>query len=205
VIIDWHGYDLHLEEAKAFFKEMALAYGKYPHVIYEIYNEPVNVTWNEVKSYSIEVIKTIRAIDPDNIILVGSPHWDQDVHLVADDPIKGYNNIIYTLHFFADTHREFFRKRGDYAISKGIPLFVSESAGTSATCDRPVNDKEWLLWIKWMKNNAISWITYSVADAQETCCMLKPSASSKGGWKESDLTEPGIKTRKLLRGETIVE
>lgn len=201
VLIDWHSYDLHLEEAKAFFKEMAEKYGKYPNVIYDIYNEPVNVTWKEVKAYSIEVIKTIRAIDSANIILAGCPHWDQDVRIVADDPIKGYSNIMYSLHFYADTHREFLRKEGEYAISKGIPLFVSESAGTSATCDRPVNYEEWLLWIKWLKKNNISWITYSIADAEETCAMLKPSAASIGGWKESDLKESGIKTRRLLRGE----
>jgi endoglucanase len=201
VIIDWHSYDLHLEEAKVFFKEMAEKYGKYPHVIYDIYNEPVNVSWKDVKSYSIEVIKTIRAIDPDNIIIVGCPHWDQDVHVVADDPIQGYSNLLYSLHFYADTHRDFLRKRGDYAISKGIPLIVTESAGTSATCDRPVNDKEWLLWIDWMKKNQISWITYAIADATETCSMLKPSAGSSGGWKESDMQEAGIKTRKLLRNE----
>jgi endoglucanase len=200
VIIDWHSYDMHLGEARTFFKEMAAKYGSFPHVIYEIYNEPVNVTWKEVKEYSIEVIKAIRAIDPDNIILVGCPHWDQDVHLVADSPIKGYSNIMYSLHFFADTHREFLRRQADYAISKGIPLFVSESAGTSATCDRPVNYNEWMLWVKWMKENYISWITYSIADAEETCAMLKPSASSSGGWKESDLSDSGRKTRELLRG-----
>jgi endoglucanase len=92
------------------------------------------------------------------------------------------------------------RRQADYAISKGIPLFVSESAGTSATCDRPVNYNEWMLWVKWMKENYISWITYSIADAEETCAMLKPSASSSGGWKESDLSDSGRKTRELLRG-----
>ena len=201
VIIDWHSYDIHLEEAKAFFKEMAEKYGKYPNVIYDIYNEPVNVTWDTVKTYSVEVIKTIRAIDPDNIIVVGCTHWDQDVHIVADNPIQGYSNLIYSLHFYADTHREFFRRIGDYALSKGLPIFVTESAGTSATCDRPVNDKEWHLWIDWMKKNQISWITYSIADSEETCAMLKPSAASSGGWKESDLKESGIKTRALLRNE----
>jgi endoglucanase len=201
VIIDWHSYDLHLEEAKAFFREMAEKYGKYPHVIYDIYNEPVNVSWKEVKAYSLEVINAIRAIDPDNVIVVGCPHWDQDVNTVADDPIKGYSNIMYSLHFYADTHRDWLRQRADYAISKGIALFVTESAGTSATCDRPVNDYEWKLWVEWLKANYISWITYSIADAEETCAMLKPSAASTGGWKDSDLKESGYKARAWLRDE----
>ena len=38
VIIDWHSHNIKLEEAKAFFKEMARTYGSYPNVIYEIFN-----------------------------------------------------------------------------------------------------------------------------------------------------------------------
>lgn len=74
VIIDWHSHEIHTEEAKQFFAEMAEKYGKQPNVIYEIFNEPVNDSWEKVKEYSIEVIKAIREKDPDNVILVGSPH-----------------------------------------------------------------------------------------------------------------------------------
>jgi endoglucanase len=145
------------------------------------------------------MIKTIRAIDPDNIILVGNPHWDQDVHLVADNPITGFTNIMYTLHFYAATHKQELRDRGDYALKKGIPLFVSESAGMSANGNGPLNYEEWQKWIDWMVKNKISWITWSVADKNETCSMLNPSASSDGNWEEKDLKESGAKTREYLR------
>src|SRR4051812_2852582 len=78
VIIDWHSHNINLQEAKGFFIEMAKKYGTYPNVIYELFNEPDYETWEQVKAYSTEIITAIRAIDPDNIILVGSPHWDQD-------------------------------------------------------------------------------------------------------------------------------
>jgi len=200
VIIDWHSHGIQLESAKRFFKEMAEKYGKYPHVIYEIFNEPVNDPWDTIKAYSVEVIKTIREIDPDNVILVGNPHWDQDVHLVADNPIKGFDNLMYTLHFYADTHGQFLRDRGNYALEKGIPIFVSESAGMAASGDGPINYNEWQLWIDWMKKNQISWISWSIADKNESCSMLNPSASSTGNWKDTDMKESGIKTRELYRG-----
>lgn len=200
VIIDWHSHNLKLEEAKAFFAMMAQTYGSNPHVIYEIFNEPDdNQNWLDVKNYSIEVINTIRAIDPDNIILVGSPHWDQDIHLVADDPILGQTNIMYTLHFYAATHGKYLRDRGDYALEKGIPLFVSESAGMYATGDGAINYKEWNDWIDWMEHKQISWINWSIADKDETCSVLKSSASSTGNWTEDDLKESGIACRNLLR------
>ncbi len=199
VIIDWHSHGIQLEAAKTFFAEMAEKYGKYPHIIYEIFNEPVRDPWEEIKSYSIEVIKVIREFDPDNVILVGSPHWDQDIHIVADDPITGYQNLMYTLHFYAATHGQSLRDRGDYAMEKGIPLFVSESAGMSANGDGPINYQEWNTWIDWMRKNQISWVSWSITDKNETCSMLYPGASSEGNWKDSDLKESGLKTRELLR------
>ncbi len=199
VLIDWHSHNIKLEEAKTFFTQMATVYGSYPNVIYEIFNEPDQETWQEVKAYSTEVISTIRAIDPDNIILVGSPHWDQDIHLVADDPIKGFKNIMYTFHFYAATHKQSLRDRGNYALQKGVPIFISESAGMEASGNGKINDEEWDKWINWAEENKISWINWSVSDKDETCSVLKTTAKSKGGWKKKDLKESGIKCRNMIR------
>jgi endoglucanase len=199
VIIDWHDHNIHLKEAKAFFAEMAALYGKQPNVIYELYNEPDYETWPEVKAYSEELIKTIRAIDPENIILVGCPRWDQDIHLPAADPIKGYSNLMYTVHFYAGTHKQWLRDKTDEAIKSGLPIFISECAGMEASGDGPINYEEWQKWIDWMEARGLSWITWSVSDKNETCSVLKPSAASGGNWKESDLKESGIKIREYLR------
>jgi endoglucanase len=198
VIIDWHSHGIQLSEAKEFFSEMAKIYGKYPNVIYEIFNEPDKETWAEVKSYSEEIISAIRLEDPDNIILVGSPSWDQDIHLPAADPIKGAN-LMYTLHFYAATHKQWLRDRADAAIKSGLPIFVSESAGMEATGNGPLDLVEWQNWINWMEENKISWITWSVSDKDETCSVLKPSANSNGKWKDGDIKESGLRTREFLR------
>lgn len=198
VIIDWHDHHINLEPAKEFFELMAKEYGEYPHVIYEIFNEPVKQSWDEVKAYSREVIEVIRKHDPDNIILVGSPHWDQDLHLVAESPLEGYNNIMYTLHYYAATHGQFLKERGEMALKAGCPLFISESAGMEANGDGPLDLEAWQGWIDWAENNKVSWVTWSIADKDESCSMLYPSASSKGKWKEKDLKESGKKMKELL-------
>lgn len=198
VIIDWHSHTIKKAEAVGFFREMARKYKKYPNVIYEIFNEPERDSWKDVKAYSEEVIKAIREIDTSNIILVGSPHWDQDVNLVADDPIIGYKNIMYTLHFYAATHHQFLRERGDYAISKGLPLFVSECAGMEASGNGPIDHEEWQKWLQWMSENRISWAAWSVSDKDETCSMMLPTASSEGNWGNSDLKGWGRMVRDQL-------
>lgn len=199
VIIDWHSHNINLPEAKAFFREMAGKYGRHPHVIYEIFNEPDDESWDAVKEYSNEIIQAIRELDPDNIILVGSPHWDQDLHLVADAPLTGWTNIMYTLHYYAATHHQFLRDRGSEALKKGIPLFISECAGMEATGNGPINDQEWQHWIDWAETNKVSWVTWSVSDKDETCSVLLPSASSTGNWGDGDLKESGLKARDLIR------
>ena len=199
VIIDWHSHNINLEESKVFFDEMSKKYGKYPNIIYEVFNEPDYETWPEVKAYAEEVIKVIRNNDPNNLILVGSPRWDQDVNLPAEDPIKGYNNLMYTMHFYAATHQKVLRDRTDEAIKSGLPIFVSESAGMEATGDGPLDYKAWQEYINWMESKKISWITWSVSDKDETCSILKKSAKSNGNWKKKDLNESGIKVRELLR------
>lgn len=199
VIIDWHSHNVNLKEAKEFFAEMSKKYAKYPNVIYEIFNEPDHETWPEIKAYAEEVIKVIRENDPNNIILIGSPHWDQDVNLPAADPIKGYSNLMYTMHFYAATHGKELRDKTDEAIKSGLPIFISESAGMEATGDGPLNYQAWQEYIDWMEGRKLSWITWSISDKDETCSILKKSAKSEGKWKKEDLKESGIKVREYLR------
>jgi endoglucanase len=71
----------------------------------------------------------------------------------------------------------------------------------SANGNGPIDYKEWQRWIDWMKQNNISMVFWSIADKDETCSMLYPTASPTGNWSASDLKESGIKTRELLRGK----
>lgn len=201
VIIDWHAHNLHQAEAVAFFTEMAERYGKQPHVIYEIFNEPEkDETWEQVKDYATAVIGAIRKHDPDNIVIVGSPEWDQRIDTVAADPLKGQTNVMYSVHFYAGTHHQWLRDRTRAAISAGIPVFVTESSGAEASGQGANNYVEWKAWIDFMENSRVSWLNYSVSDkAGETISVLKPGARSSGGWSDDELTESGQYVRKLLR------
>ena len=196
VIIDWHDHNLHEKEAIEFFSRMAADYGNNPHVIYEIFNEPDYETWPEVKSYSEKVIAAIREKDPDNIILLGTPRWDQDIHLAAADPVRGFSNLMYTMHFYAGTHKQWLRDRTDEAIKAGLPVFVSECAGMEATGDGPVDHKEWEAFVQWMDSRKLSWIAWSVSDKKETCSVLLTAARSRGKWKGNVIKEWG----QLVRG-----
>lgn len=197
VIIDWHSHGLYKEEAKSFFRQMAVRYQGVPNVIYEIFNEPVEDTWADVKRYAEEVIACIRAIDDEALILVGTPHWDQDIHLAANDPIKNARNIMYTLHFYAATHSAWLRDRADYALQKGLPIFVSECAGMEASGDGKIDMVEWNKWMNWMERRSVSWAAWCIADKNETCSMLKHSAAVSK-WNTKDIKEWGYVVKSVL-------
>jgi len=201
VIVDWHDHNAHEHEQHAirFFKEMASKYGEYPNVIYEIYNEPEKVSWTKtVKPYSERIVETIREIDPDNLIIIGTPSWCQDVDEAADDPLKG-KNLVYALHFYAATHGAELRQKAQYALNKNIPLFVSEFGTCLASGDGFLDSTETELWFDFMDKNHLSWCNWSIGNKNETASALIPGARYYGQWKVKHLTRSGRIIRHKLR------
>jgi endoglucanase len=197
VIVDWHDHNAqnHQEQSIAFFKELATEYGNYPNLIYEIYNEPLQVNWkNVIKPYAEAVIAEIRAIDPDNIIVVGNSTWSQDVDVVARDPIAGVN-LAYALHFYAATHKQWLRDKATFALNKGIALWVTEFGTCESSGSGVLDYAESKKWFDFMDANLLSWCNWSIADKVETSAALKPGASASGNWEKSDLTESGVLVR----------
>ena len=204
-IIDFHSHVAHQYQAQsiAFFQEMARKYGNTNNVIYEVFNEPLNThPWSStVKPYAIEVIKAIRAIDPDNLIIVGTPTWSQDVDIAANDPITGYANIAYTLHFYAGTasHGQPLRDKATIALNKGIALFVTEWGSVNADGAGGVNVAETNAWLAFMKANNISNANWSLVDKAEGSAALVAGASANGGWTDAQLTVSGALAKNNIK------
>jgi polyisoprenoid-binding protein YceI len=198
VIIDWHTHTAEANKAAAitFFKEMATKYSNYNNVIYEVYNEPLQVSWsNVIKPYATDVIKEIRAIDPDNLIIVGTPTWSQDVDVASQDKITAYSNIAYTLHFYAGTHKQSLRDKAQTALNNGIALFVTEWGSVNADGNGAVDVTETNTWLNFLKTNGISHANWALNDKAEGSSALVPNASANGGWTAAQLTTSGTLVR----------
>lgn len=188
-IIDWHVLNKGtndpwtvIDEAKEFFDYMSKTHAGKAHVMYELCNEPNgDVSWARIKSYAQEVIDVIVKNDPNSIIITGTPVWSQRVIAAADSPLD-YPNSMYTLHFYADTHKEDLREHADQAIAKGCPIFVSEFGTCNSSGNGGFNPTESVKWFKWMKENNISWANWSWADKKETASILKPGSCGSDMW-----------------------
>lgn len=200
VIIDFHEHNAenYLSEAKTFFSEMAKKYGNHPNIIYEIYNEPLMISWSDVvKPYCEEVVKVIRQYDSNNIIICGTTNWSQNVDEASLNPIKA-SNICYALHFYSGTHKQWLIDKAETAMKNGICLFVSEYGTTEANGDGKVYVNETNQWYNWMDKYHISHCNWSVADKKETSAALTKGASRRGGWEESQIKPSGLLVKEML-------
>ena len=177
VIVDWHilsdnNPNNYKNEAIDFFDKISSKYKNTPNIIYEICNEPNGGTsWNDVKSYAEDVIKTIRK-NSNNIIIVGTPTWSQDVDSVINNKIDD-KNTMYALHFYSGTHKDDLRNKAKRALDNNVPIFVSEFGVSDASGNGGVYLDEANKWMEFIKNNNLSFVNWSLADKNESSALLK--------------------------------
>lgn len=197
VIVDWHilsdgNPNIHITEAKSFFQTISKKYKKNKNILYEICNEPNGSTsWDDIRKYAKKIIPVIRKNDSDALIIVGTPNWCQDVDTAAKNPLKEYKNLLYSLHFYADTHRDSYREKAFTAVKAGLPLFVSEFSICAASGNGSVNTSEGNKWIKFLNQYKISYIAWNLSNKEETSALLKNSCKKTSGFTKSDLSTSG--------------
>lgn len=196
VIVDWHilfDYDpnMHTDMALHFFKKMCPILKEYDNVIYEICNEPNgDTTWAQICTYANQVIPVIRELDEAKMIVVGTPSWSQRVDEAAAAPLS-YDNLLYTLHFYADTHKAPLRNIMEKAIHKGLPILISEFGICAADGAGAINREETALWLELCNQYGVGYILWSLSNKDETSAILKPDCQKVSGFTSDDLSAGG--------------
>ncbi|CAE8612727.1 unnamed protein product [Polarella glacialis] len=202
VVVDWHDHNAeqHVPQAKEFFKHMAEKYGHYPNVMFEIFNEPVRQSWLEtIKPYHETMVPVIRQYS-ENIIILGTRLWSQEVDVASEHPVDG-TDLAYTLHFYANSHRQELRDKVKKALENGIAIFATEWGTCDASGDGGLDFAETQTWLKFFEEHNISDANWAVGDKAEACSALLPGASGSGAWATCELTASGAFVRSSLRAE----
>lgn len=194
VIIDWHageGNDPdptvywnngHVQE---FFTYMVDKWGSYPNVIYETVNSPNGVSWSTLKTFNQNVINHIRSREAangyaSNLILAGTPTWSQDVDVATNDPLTG-NLIAYNFMWYAGTHGDWMRQKGDVALTNlstrapNQTLFMGEVGTSQSNGSGGVYYNEFNTWMEWAKVRKLSWLNWSISNKEETSAIFVPA------------------------------
>lgn len=207
VIIDWHILSdgnpaQYQDQARAFFQKVSRKYAGNPAVIYELCNEPngSDVTWPVVKSYAESVIQEIRANDKNALILVGTPQWDQAETEAGKDLLKDAGNMMYTVHFYAATHKDQQRQDLSTAYDQKLPMFVSEFGFTEASGNGALDEQSGQAWIDLLDQVGISRVAWAISDKDEASSIFKPGTDPDSP-SLSDLTEWGQWLRQVYTGK----
>ncbi|NUZ09687.1 cellulase family glycosylhydrolase [Pseudoalteromonas sp. McH1-7] len=202
VLVDWHQLtpgdpNANLELAKRFFTDIVTANKHRKNIIYDIANEPNNVTWTAVREYSEQIIPVIRAIQSDAIVLVGTHGWATFGHSsggsvedVLNDPVP-FNNIMYTFHFYAASHQDSYRSVLDKA-SDLLPVFVSEWGAQNYDGDGSNDRISTQKYIDLMKRKKISWTNWNYSDDFRSGAIWKRNTCANQNFVDSQLKESGV-------------
>lgn len=205
VIVDWHilsdcDPNQNKDEAIAFFREMAEVFADNDNVLYEICNEPNGGTsWDSIKSYAEEVIPVIQAQKPDAVILVGTPTWSQEIDKAAASPLDD-SNVMYTLHFYAGTHKDDLRNRLETCVQNGLPVFVSEFGMCDASGNGANDFVSTTKWLDLLNKYQISFCCWNLANKDESSSVFKASSTALSDWTDDDFNESGRWIRDYFRG-----
>ncbi|MBN1764491.1 MAG: cellulase family glycosylhydrolase [Sedimentisphaerales bacterium] len=181
-IIDWHYVDdtfAHVETTSAFWEYMAPRFANDSHVIFELYNEPINNVGNDTNDWlSVRTdmqtwIDIVRTYAPNNLILVAGASYSQIIGPAATYPVSdpvGSNNIAYVSHLYPghwlNQWLSSWYKNNVTTCAAVHPVFMSEwgfsqsssepgelGYGTITNYGQPIMN-----WVEGMKISSTSWV-----------------------------------------------
>nr|WP_236029893.1 cellulase family glycosylhydrolase [Actinoplanes lichenicola] len=210
-IVDWHMLspgdpNFNLARAKTFFQQIASRHKDKTNILYEIANEPSEVHWSAIKSYADQLIPVIRAQDPDGVVLVGTEDWSslgasgdgQGVARIQASPVNA-TNIMYTFHFYAASHDDYYLNTFRDAIAK-LPMFVTEFGTQQASGDGGNNFAMAQRYLDLMQQHKVSWVNWNYSDDMRSGAVFTQGTCNAGSYSgTARLKEAGVWIRDRIR------
>ncbi|MEU8076533.1 cellulase family glycosylhydrolase [Catellatospora citrea] len=210
VIVDWHMLtpgdpNYNLARARTFFTAIAQRHAAKTNILYEVANEPNGVGWAAIKSYAEQIIPTIRAIDSDAVVLVGTRAWSSlglsdgaSETEVINNKVNA-TNIMYTFHFYAASHGSSYLNALSRAADQ-IPMFVTEFGTQEASGDGPNNFTQAQAYLDLMAAKKISWTNWNYSDDFRTGAVFTTGTCGTGPYAGTSRLKPaGVWVRDRIR------
>ena len=200
VIVDWHQLtpgdpNANLARARTFFTEIAQRHGNKPNILYDVANEPNGTPWPRIKQYHEAIIPTIRAIDPDSVILLGTHGWGSlgisdggSPNDVINNQVNA-SNIMYTFHFYAGSHGTNYLNALSTAADR-IPVFVTEFGTQTASGDGANNFARSQQYMDLMAQKKISWTNWNYSDDGRSGAVFTPGTCPGGPFAGTSRLKP---------------
>jgi aryl-phospho-beta-D-glucosidase BglC (GH1 family) len=156
-----------------FWTEVATRYQGDGRVIFELYNEPHDVTWSVWRAGGLVdgfqspgmqgLYDTVRATGAQNLVLIGGLNWAYDLSGVGDNKIVGYN-IAYATHPYESPGRTSDTWARSFAyLTKTDPVVITEfgSLGKGMQAGQTCATEYGAQLIPYADARAISWTAWA--------------------------------------------
>lgn len=202
VIVDWHQLtpgdpNANTELAIEFFTKIAKMNAHRNNIIYDVANEPNNVSWSRIRDYAMKVIPVVQRFDSDAVVLIGTHAWASmgvsdggSAREIVNNPIP-LDNIMYTYHFYAASHGKQYRDNLEWAAQR-LPIFVTEWGTQNSAGEGANNFTSSQAYLDIMNRYNISWANWNYSDDWRSGAVWKSGTCSSGNWSDSNLKEAGL-------------
>jgi endoglucanase len=119
------------------------------------------------------------------------------VDKAAAKPLS-FQNVMYTLHFYAATHKEDLRNRMTQAIDSGLPVFVSEFGICDASGNGAIDEDSANKWVETMNRYKVSYVCWNLSNKAESSALISSGCSKTSGFADSDLSQEGKWLKNVL-------
>ena len=107
---------------------------------------------------------------------------------------------MYTLHFYAGTHKDDLRNRLETCVQNGLPVFVSEFGMCDASGNGANDFVSTTKWLDLLNKYQISFCCWNLANKEESSSVFKASSTALSDWTDDDFNESGRWIRDYFRG-----
>jgi len=94
------------------------------------------------------------------------------------------------------------RDKGEAALAKGIPLWITEWGTCTSSGDGALDLGEAQTWLDWAASHGITTTNWGIYDKSESCAALNPGASATGGWNAGQISQSGNFVRTYISGNS---
>ena len=216
VIIDWHSignlkmelfqdpmYNTTKTETYEFWRTIARHFkGNNTAAFYEIFNEPTlyrgelgTMSWSEWKKINEDIIKLIRAYDPERIPLVAGFDWAYDLTPLNFEPIEA-EGIAYVTHPYPHKRSKPYEPKWeeDFGFAAGsYPIIATEIGFTLGKEGMKDNGEYGRAIVNYLEGKGISWVAW-VFDPEWYPRMFE-------SWDTYKLTETGEFFKQAMQGK----
>jgi endoglucanase len=108
---------------------------------------------------------------------------------------------MYTMHFYAATHKDDLRNRMREARAGGLPVFVSEFGICDASGNGAIDVQSAAEWVAAMDELGVSYVMWNLSNKDESSSAIVAGCSKVSGLAEEDLSFAGRWLRATLSGD----